>query len=54
MAYGTKIISRENFARRVERLSSTSAAASETSIWIGIRTSEKRSTKNTPLRTRGR
>ena len=53
IAYGTKIISRENREIRVARLSRTSAAMSETSIWTGMSTSENRRTNPTPLRNSG-
>ena len=53
MAYGRKIISRENRANRVVNASSTSASASETTICTGISTSANRTTNQTPLRNDG-
>ena len=50
IAYGRKIISRENRANRVVTTSSMSAIASETTICSGISTSENRMTNQTPSR----
>ena len=48
-----KIMRRENRANRVITMSRISAIASETAIWSGMSTSEKRMTNQTPSRNDG-
>ena len=53
IAYGMKIMSRENRANRVTRMSSIRAMASESAICRGMSTSENRMTNQTPSRNDG-
>src|SRR5258708_619753 len=53
IAYGRKIIRRENLASFVVSVSSRRAATSETSICTGMSTIENRMTNQTPFRNEG-